>query len=110
MTPGAYQAPAPNDGFVASLFDDLEIFVPIVLSSPGLSNSFFTSELTLTNRGSQTASLNFTYKAAFGGGSGSAQDTLAAGKQRILPDTINYLRELGIPIPDSGSRLSLIHI
>ena len=104
LTPGAYQAPAPNDGFVASLFDDLEIFVPIVLSSPGLSNSFFTSELTLTNRGSQTASLNFTYKAAFGGGSGSAQDTLAAGKQRILPDTINYLRELGIPIPDSGSR------
>lgn len=89
-----------------------DLFVPAVFSVAGLSNSFFTSELTLANRGNQPATLLFTYTATsdMGGGSGTGMDTLAAGHQRIIPDAIAYLRTLGIPIPDSGSRLGTLRI
>ena len=80
------------------------LFVPIILSAAGLNGSFFTSELMLTNRGSQTALLQYKYTEAFGGGSGSGIDILGAGKQRILPDAITYLRSVGVPIPESGNR------
>ena len=79
-------------------------FVPIVLSLSGLNDSYFTSEMVLTNRGTQNATLNYTYRAAFGGGTGTGSDTLAAGRQKIVPDAISYLASLGIPIPGSGSR------
>jgi hypothetical protein len=84
--------------------DGLTLFVPVVLSTAGLNNSFFTSELVLTNRGFTNANLQFTYKAAFGGGSGTASASLPAGEQRIIPDAIAYLRSIGIPIPASGNR------
>ncbi len=82
----------------------ITMFVPIVLSAAGLNNSFYTSELALTNRGTSVTSLDFTYTSAFGDGSGTASDTLSAGKQRIFPDAIIYLKSIGIPIPDSGNR------
>ena len=45
------------------------LFVPIVLRAPGRTpGSFFTSELTLTNRGSTAANIHYTYRASFGGG------------------------------------------
>jgi len=81
-----------------------ELFVPIVLSSTGLNNSFFTSELALTNRGTQDALVTFTYTASFGDGSGTASAILPGGQQTILPDAITYLRSIGIPIPASGNR------
>lgn len=80
------------------------MFVPIILSSAGVSSSFFTSEMTLTNRGSQNATINFNYTSALGGGSGTASDSLAAGKQRIFADTISYLRSIGVPIPTVGDQ------
>jgi Beta-propeller repeat len=80
------------------------LFVPIVLSASGLNNSFFTSELTLTNTGPKDARLDFTYVAAFGDGSGSATTTLPAGKQQIFPDAIEYLRSLGLPTSATGNR------
>ncbi len=81
-----------------------EIFVPIILSSTGLNGAFFTSELTLTNRGSGRATLLLSYASAIGSGSGTATDTLEAGEQRIMGDAIAYLRSLGVPIPTSGSQ------
>jgi hypothetical protein len=80
------------------------LFVPIVLSSAGLNNSFFTSELTLTNRGGTDATLDLSYTAALGGGGGTASILLSSGRQQIIPDAISYLRSLGITIPDSGNR------
>ena len=75
------------------------LFVPIVLRSQGrTAGSFFTSELTLTNRGTTTAAIQYTYSASFGGGSGTAVDSLGAGGQRIVPDAIAYLTSLGVPI------------
>jgi hypothetical protein len=82
----------------------IQVFVPIVLSSGGMNQSFYTSELTLTNRGTEEASVNFSYASAFGSGSGTASDTLPAGQQRIVPDAISYLRSLGIPIPSQGGQ------
>ena len=80
------------------------LFVPIVLSVAGLNNSFFTTELTLTNRGSSAATVTFAYTATFESGSGTANTTLPAGRQQIFSDAIEYLRLLGIPIPSSGNR------
>ena len=75
------------------------LFVPIVLRSRGrTAGSFFTSELTLTNRGSTTAEIHYTYRASFGGGSGMAVDFLEPGRQRIVPDAIAYLASLGVPV------------
>ncbi|MFN8005668.1 MAG: CARDB domain-containing protein [Terriglobia bacterium] len=79
------------------------IFVPVVISTAGLNGSFFTTELILTNKGERTATLEYSYLASFGGGSGSGHDTLNAGQQKIVPDAINYLRSLGVPIPSSGN-------
>ena len=79
------------------------LFVPIVLRSRGRTpGALFTSELTLTNRGSTTADIRYTYRASFGGGSGTALDSLEAGRQRVIPDAIAYLTSLGVPI-GSGS-------
>ena len=84
--------------------------VPIVLSSGGLAGSFFTSELALTNRGTTDASIAYAYTAAFGGANGTATDTLAAGKQKIVSDAITYLRGLGIQLGDSGNRGGTLQI
>ena len=85
-------------------------FVPVILTASGRNRSFFTSELTLTNRGSRTATLQYTYTAAAGGGSGQASETLAPGRQKIVPDAIDYLRTLDVPIPGSGNRIGTLRV
>ena len=87
-----------------------DVFVPVLLTSAGRNNSFFTSELTLTNRGSEEATLHYTYSADRGGGSGTATDRLAPGQQRIWPNALSYLRQLDIPIPHSGNRLGTLRV
>ena len=85
-------------------------FVPVILSAAGRHSSFFTSEMTLTNRGPEAASLNYTYTAHLGSGSGTASDVVAAGRQKIVPDAIKYLRGLGLPIPASGKRIGTLAV
>jgi minor extracellular serine protease Vpr len=80
------------------------LFVPIVLSSGGANGSFFTTEMALTNRGTSNATISYTYTAAFGGSSGTATDSLPAGRQVLVPDAIPYLRGLGVALGDSGNR------
>ena len=80
------------------------LFVPIVLRGRGRTpGSFFTSELTLTNRGTATAAIHYTYTAAFGGGSGTAVEALGPGRQRVVPDAIAYLTGLGVPIGNGSA-------
>ena len=86
------------------------LFVPVLLTSAGRNNSLFSSELTLTNRGTEEAALHYTYTANRGGGSGTASDSLAPGSQRIQPDAIGYLTGLGIPIPGSGNRIGTLRV
>jgi Leucine-rich repeat (LRR) protein len=82
------------------------LFVPIVVTSSGMNGSYFTSELTLTNRDSSNVTINYTFTDALGGGaaSGTASDTLLPGTQKIVPDAIAYLRSLGVPIPATGNQ------
>ena len=80
------------------------LFVPIVLRGRGRTpGSFFTSELTLTNRGTTTAAIHYTYTAAFGGGSGTAVDALGPGRQRVIADANAYLTGLGVPIGNGSA-------
>lgn len=80
------------------------LFVPIVLSSGGLSGSFYTSEMVIANRSVAQVTVSLQYASAFGGGSGTGSLTLPAGGQRIIADTIEGLKTFGVPIPDSGNR------
>ena len=85
-------------------------FVPVILSSAGRNNSHFTSELTLTNRDSEPAILDYAYTAHAGGGSGTASDALGVGEQKIVPDAMEYLKNLGIPISDAGNRIGTLSV
>ena len=85
-------------------------FVPVILSSAGQNNSFYTSELTLTNRGTVPARLTYTYTAQRGGGSGVANDFLGPGEQRIIPNAIEFLRTRFVPIPGTGNRIGTLRV
>ena len=106
VTTGSPAYRGAGDAFVAKISDTSApaLFVPIIISSSGIGGSFYTSELTLTNRGTQTATVELSYVEAFVGGSGTVTTTLAAGQQRIVPDAIAYLVSLGMPIPATGNR------
>ena len=66
------------------------LFVPVILSSAGQNQSFFTSELTLTNRGDGEVKLDYTYTADRGGGAGQLRTfSLQAGRgSRPTPSPI----------------------
>ena len=106
VTSGSPAYRGAGDAFVTKVSDSSApaLFVPIIISSSGIGGSFYTSELTLTNRGLQTATVELSYVEAFLGGSGTVTTTLAAGQQRIVPDAVAYLVSLGMPIPASGNR------
>ena len=61
------------------------VFVPVILSAAGQNQSFFTSELTLTNRGEREERLDYLYTAHIGGGSGRASEVLAPACRRLRP-------------------------
>ena len=86
------------------------LFVPVILSAAGRSNSLFTSELTLTNRGDEEVKLDYTYTAHRGGGSGKTSDVLAPGMQKIETDALGYLQSLGIAIPETGNRIGTLRV
>ena len=88
------------------------LFIPVILSSAGRNRSFFTSELTLTNRGEQEVSLDYTYTAKDEPErrSGTASDVLPAGRQKIETDALTYLRGLGVPIPETGNQLGTLRV
>ena len=86
------------------------LFVPVILSAAGQNQSFFTSELTLTNRGEREVRLDYAYTAHRGGGSGKTSDVLAPGMQKIETDALTYLRGLGIAIPETGNRIGTLRV
>ena len=94
----------------SGFYQGSRLFLPVVLSAAGLHQSFFTSEMTLTNRGPHEARLRYRYTAHLGGGSGVASDVLTPGAQKIVPDAIEYLRSVGIPISESGNRVGTLSV
>ena len=107
VTPGGMAVSA--EPFTVTTGIRSRLFVPVVLRSQGRTpGSFFTSEMTLTNRGSTTAEIHYTYRASFGVGSGTAVDSLGPGRQRIVPDAIAYLTSLGVPIGEGVAGGTLV--
>ena len=107
VTPGGMAVSA--EPFTVTTGIRSRLFVPVVLRSQGRTpGSFFTSEMTLTNRGSTTAEIHYTYRASFGVGSGTAVDSLGPGRQRIVPDAIAYLTSLGVPIGKGAAGGTLV--
>ena len=83
------------------------LFVPIVLRSRGYAGSFFTSELTLTNRGTTTADIEYTFTTSPGGVKGTGVDFLEAGQQYLIPDAIAYLTTLAsLGVPTGGGSVA----
>ncbi len=75
--------------------------IPIILSAAG-----YQSELTLTNFTSQPMAITLAYTGSpqlSASGSGAVPLTLQPGEQKILPDSMTFLRNLGLPIPSSGN-------
>ena len=87
-------------------------FIPVILSSAGRKQSFFTSELTLTNRGKEEVTLDYTYTSRDDPErrSGTASDVLSAGRQKIATNALTYLAGLGIPIPATGNQLGTLRV
>ncbi|MEO6325944.1 MAG: S8 family serine peptidase, partial [Thermoanaerobaculia bacterium] len=80
-----------------------EGLIPIVLSLPG----GYRTELALTNPTPSTVTVTLTYTPSelFGGsGGGTVTTTLGPGQQRLDPDSIAFLRSLGLNIPSDGSK------
>jgi hypothetical protein len=88
--------------------DEAPLFVPVVISASGENGSYFTSGMTLTNRGNNDATILFNYTASIGTGSGSASTLLPARQQLVIPDAMAYLKSLGIPLPDAGDRVGAL--
>ena len=92
---------APSTGISSDLF------VPVTLSTTGVGGSFYTTELTFANRGTTTATVDLSYVATTGGGSGSASISIPPG-QSVFSNAIDYLRAQGLSIPDSGPRIGTL--
>jgi hypothetical protein len=83
----------------------------VVLSAAGAHDSFFTSELTITNPTNYPIEFQFHYRSSMGGGEGSGSNMLGPREQKIVSDAIDFLRTvLNIPIPESGNRLGTVGV
>ena len=93
------EEPDPLSERLTSTAGSFTHVVPIVLTVKGVGEALFSSELTFTNRAGSDVGMLLTYTAAFGTGSGTVPDRVAARTQRTVPDAITYLRDLGLAIP-----------
>lgn len=84
--------------------------IPVVLDVAS-GTARFTTELTLTNRGSHAVSAELLYRVSIGGpgGSGEVTEPLAAGEQKVIPDAIAFLQSKGLPIPQ-GNQAGQLHV
>jgi PKD repeat protein len=80
--------------------------LPIILDVDN-GTTRFTTEVTLANRGSSPATLSLAFTAATAlssSGSGTVSETIAPGRQLVIPDAIGYLRLKGLPIPTGSNQ------
>ena len=73
------------------------IFVPVILSAEGRNDALFTSELTLTNRGTGAGDAGLDLHGPYRRRERDRAGTPGAGaRQRIVPDVVEFLRERGL--------------
>jgi len=81
-----------------------------VVSTPGMNGSRFTTELALTNKGLQDASLVLLYRDSAGNGSGQIQLQVPSGRQVIVADVIQALKSAGVALDDSKPCVGTLRI
>ena len=101
---GAFERPVSPAPASATLF------VPVVLRTPGRSGSYFTSELTLTNRGDGSASVRLDWVGIGGAPAGSATTTLAPRRQSVLSDVVSWLGAGGVPIAEGTNAIGTLRV
>jgi photosystem II stability/assembly factor-like uncharacterized protein len=84
-----------------------ERLVPIALDVD-TGRAHFTTELTLTNRGTTLAGATLAYTGSIGTGAGSTRVLLTPGQQLVISDTIAYLRQNGVTIGAGNSGGTLL--
>jgi alpha-galactosidase len=80
------------------------LFIPVVLSNQGAAGSNYSSELTLANRSQATLEFEAVYTGSLESSSGKILLTLDPGHQKVIADAILFLKDHGIPLPESGNR------
>jgi pseudomonalisin len=87
--------------------------IPIILDVAGKGGVRFSTELTLGNRGTSSAALQVAYTPATSlgaSGGGIVPESLAAGRQLVIPDAIAYLRSKGLTIPTGSNQGGTLQI
>ncbi len=81
--------------------------LPVVLDVSN-GSTHYTTEMSLTNKGTSLLSLSLLYTASLGSkqGSGTVTDYLAPGQQKKIADVLSYLRDRGLAIPSSSEQPS----
>jgi len=88
----------------------LDLFVPVLVSVSGADESFYTSELTLTNKTDSTVTLSLRYTSTPGNIASQVSDIQLPAGQRVESDAIEYLRGLGMLIASSGNRVGTLMV
>jgi hypothetical protein len=89
------------------------LVVPVLVSLPGAAGTYWESDITITNSGAEDASVDLTYTAATGFGSGTVSARLPAGGRLSSPSMSGFLSGLGLPLPEgvprSGTLRAVFH-
>ncbi len=108
FTPGAIYAGTAGQGLFAASPYPLRRTLPVILDVTGSGGARFRSELTIGSAG--TASLTLTFQPSPvlgpGGAAQSVTTTIGPGEVRA-PDALDYLRSLGMQIPQGENAGSL---
>lgn len=94
--------PAPDPVTVATRF------VPVLVSASGAGGAYFSTELILANRGTKDGSARLAYTDTTGA-RGEVVESLPAGRQKVIPDAIAFLREHGVTLPE-GNRVGTLRV
>jgi FG-GAP-like repeat/FG-GAP repeat len=82
--------------------------VPVLVSTPGEAGANYESDIAITNAGSSTTTLELTYTATTGGGSGTAVTTLPPGTQVSDPSAFHFLAGLGLDTGGPGPHIGTL--
>ena len=77
--------------------------VPVVLDVD-TGATHYSTDMSITNRGTSDAQLTMTYTPSLGSGGGSFTVLLRARTQLDIPDVIAYLRQNGVPVATGGQQ------
>jgi hypothetical protein len=81
--------------------------LPIVLDVDN-GSAHYTTDMALTNAGTTDANVTLLYTSSSGAGTGTATESLAAGRQLLVPDVLEYLRTKGLAIPRGGTQVGTL--